>query len=65
MLVSDIACFVFLCIACLILALAIGVWIDWACNRRISRFHAIVGCIILFIVMAIMVGAVVSLAVIL
>ena len=65
MLVSDIVCFVFLCIACLILALAIGVWIDWAWNRRISRFHAIVGCIILFIVMAIMVSAVISLAVIL
>ena len=65
MLVSDIACFVFLCIACLILAIAIGVWIDWAWNRRISRFHAIAGCIILFVVMAIMVSAVISLAVIL
>ncbi len=65
MLVSDIVCFVFLCIACLILVLAIGVWIDWAWNRRISRFHTIVGCIILFIVMAIMVSAIISLAVIL
>ena len=65
MLASDIACFVFLCIACLILSLATGVWIDWAWNRRISRFHAIVGCIILFVVMAIMVSAVISLAVIL
>ena len=63
--VSDIVCFVFLCIACLILVLAIGVWIDWAWNRRISRFHTIVGCIILFIVMAIMVSAIISLAVIL
>ena len=65
MLVSDIVCFVFLCIACLILVLAIGVWIDWAWNRRISRSHTIVGCIILFIVMAIMVSAIISLAVIL
>lgn len=65
MLVSDIACFVFLCIACLILVLAIGVWIDWAWNRRINRFHAIAGCIILFVVMAIMVSAIISLAVIL
>lgn len=65
MLASEIACFVFLCIACLILAIAIGVWIDWAWNHRISRFHAIAICIILFIVMAIMVSAVVSLAVIL
>lgn len=65
MLASDIACFVFLCIACLILAIAIGVWIDWAWNRRISRFHAIAGCIILFVVMAIMVSAIISLAVIL
>ena len=64
MLVSDIACLVFLGIACLILLLAIGVWVDWAWNRRISRFHIIIGCIILFVVMAIMVGAVISLAVI-
>ena len=65
MLASDIACLVFLGIACLILAIAIGVWVDWAWNHRISRFHAIAVCIILFIVMAIMVSAIISLAVIL
>lgn len=65
MLASDIICLVFLGIACLALLLVIGVWVDWAWNRRISRFHIIVGCIILFILMAIMVGAIISLAVIL
>ena len=65
MLASNIMCLVFLGIACLALLLAIGIWVDWAWNRRISRFHIIAGCTILFIVMAIMIGAIISLAVIL
>lgn len=65
MLASDIMCLVFLGIACLALLLAIGIWVDWAWNRRISRFHTIAGCIILFIVMAIIIWAIISLAVIL
>ena len=65
MLASDIVCLIFLGIACLALLLAIGIWVDWAWNRKISRFHIIAGCIILFIVMAIIVGTIISLAVIL
>ena len=65
MLASNIMCLVFLGIACLALLLAIGIWVDWAWNRRISRFHTIAGCIILFIVMAIIAWTIISLAVIL
>ena len=65
MLASDVACLIFLGIACLALLLAIGIWVDWAWNRRISRFHTIAGCIILFIVMAIIIWTIISLAVIL
>lgn len=65
MLASDIACLVFLGVACLVLLFAIGVWVDWAWNHRINHFHTIVGCIILIILMAIKAMAVISLAVIL
>jgi sulfite exporter TauE/SafE len=65
MLASDIMCLVFLGIACLVLLLAIGIWVDWVWNRRISRFHIIAGCIILFIVMVIIAWTIISLAVIL
>lgn len=66
MLVSDIACLVFIAISFLLFLVAIGIWVDWAWNRRMSRSHIIAGCIILaVVVLTIVIGAIVSLAVIL
>ena len=66
MLASEILCFIFIGVSFILFLIAIGIWVDWAWNRRIERSRIIAGCIILaVVVLAIVIGAVISLAVIL
>lgn len=66
MLASEILCLIFIGVSFILFLIAIGIWVDWAWNRRIERSHIIAGCIILaVVVLVIVIGAVISLAVIL
>ena len=66
MLASDILCLIFVGVAFLLFCVAIGIWVDWAWNHRVSRAHIIAGCIIFAVVtLAIVIGAIIGLAVIL
>ena len=66
MLVSDIACLVFIAVSFFLFLVGIGVWVDWAWNHRVKRAKVITGCIILaVVVLAMVIGTIVSLAVIL
>ena len=66
MLASEILCLIFIGVSFILFLIAIGIWVDWAWNRRIKRSHIIAGCIVLaMVVLAIVIGAVISLAVIL
>lgn len=66
MLASEILCLIFIGVSFILFLIAIGIWVDWAWNRRIERSHIIAGCIILaVVVLAIVIGAIISLAVIL